>query len=48
MYKRKHQMYLKAIQDPNYDKLRVKIDDLNLIQYRADTKRKIMKHRLGD
>lgn len=41
-------MYLKAIQDPNYDKLRVKIDDLNLIQYRADTKRKIMKHRLGD
>ncbi|CAG7840420.1 hypothetical protein CLOHAE12215_01844 [Clostridium haemolyticum] len=43
LYNRKHQMYLKAVQDPNYDKLRVKIDDLNLIQCRADTKRKIMK-----
>ncbi|WP_048340969.1 hypothetical protein [Clostridium novyi] len=43
LYNKKQEMYLKAIQNHNYDKLRVKIDDLNLIQCRADTKRKIMK-----
>lgn len=43
LYNKKQEMYLKAIQNPNYDKLYVKISDLGLIQCRADTKRKITK-----
>lgn len=43
LYNIRHERYLKAISNPNYDKLRVKINDLNLIQCKADTKAKIRK-----